>query len=131
MTGTPRITTAAGLAATLLLATGPVSGQVASPYPEFPGLQQGRSVWMGTCRECHANPMSDAPQVKNGAAWDKRLAKGKAALYASATKGLVTANSEMPPRGGNSSLSDADVRTAVDYMITLVNAARNSKGNPK
>ncbi len=125
-----RIATAAGWAA-LLLAAGPVAGQDTSPYPEFADQQHGRKVWMGTCRDCHANPMSDAPQVKNAAAWEKRIAKGRDALYVSATRGLVTAKTEMPPRGGNPNLSDADVRAAVDYMVTLVNTIGNPKGNPK
>lgn len=92
-------------------------------FPEFdaPVLKAGRGVWMGTCRECHANSLSDAPQVKDKAAWEKRIAKGKAALYESALKGRVSPEAEMPPRGGNPKLTDAEVRAAVDYMIAVVN----------
>lgn len=91
-------------------------------FPEFsePSLKAGRTVWLGTCRECHANPLSDAPQVKDKAQWQKRAAKGRPALYASALKGLVTPATEMPPRGGNAKLTDGEVRAAVDYMLAIV-----------
>jgi len=96
----------------------------AGEFPAFPdpALKQGRGVWLATCRDCHANAMSDAPQVKSMTAWQKRLAKGKPALYASALRGVSTPSTEMPPRGGNASLTDAQVKAAVDYMVALVNA---------
>ena len=33
-----------------------------SRYPEFgePRLVQGRTVWLGTCQDCHGNPLADA-----------------------------------------------------------------------
>lgn len=90
-------------------------------FPDFPdaGLKAGKAVWMDTCRDCHANPLSDAPQVKDTAQWKKRAAKGRPALYASALKGLVTPNTEMPPRGGHDKLTDEEVRRAVDYMLAI------------
>ena len=95
----------------------------AAPYPEFDAepLRSGRAVWMGTCRDCHANPDADAPQGTDRKAWAPRIAKGNPALYASALGGLQgPSGTQMPPRGGNRSLTDADVRAAVDYMTTLV-----------
>lgn len=95
--------------------------QSTAAFPEFPDriLKQGRTVWLGTCRECHSNTLADAPQVKDKAQWAKRAAKGKPALYASALKGVTTANTEMPPRGGNTKLTDDEVRAAVDYMLAI------------
>src|SRR5687768_3782265 len=95
----------------------------AADFPEFPDadLKQGRAVWLGTCQACHANPMGDAPQVKDKAAWTARVAKGREALYRSALGGFTgPSGTEMPPRGGNASLGDTDVRRAVDYMLKLV-----------
>lgn len=90
-------------------------------FPDFPdaNLKAGKAVWVDTCRDCHANPLSDAPQVKDTAQWKKRAAKGRPALYASALKGLVTPNTEMPPRGGKVRLTDEEVRRAVDYMLAI------------
>jgi cytochrome c5 len=95
-----------------------------SPWPEFdaPQLKLGRQVWIGTCRDCHANPMSDAPQVKDKSAWAPRLSKSRATLYQSALNGFAGPNgTEMPARGGDASLTDDQVKAAVDYMVTLVN----------
>jgi cytochrome c5 len=113
---------AAALYACLAAITVDAHGQAAGAFPEFGDarLKSGRTVWMGTCRECHANPLSDAPQVKDKGQWEKRRAKGPVALYESALKGRVSAKTEMPPRGGNPKLTDEDVRAAVDYMLAIV-----------
>lgn len=93
---------------------------LAQKFPAFdtPELKRGRDVWMGTCEGCHGNPDSDAPQMLDRAAWKPRLAKGLPALYQSALGGFKS-TSEMPPKGGNPSLSEADVRLAVDYMTKV------------
>ena len=108
-----------------LVVSGALCG--ADSLPEFTQshLEAGRAVWMSTCRDCHANPVSDAPQVKDTIDWEKRLAKGIETLYASALTGVVTPNTEMPPRGGNAKLSDSEVRTAVDYMIAISTGIRS------
>lgn len=91
------------------------------PDYEDAHLKAGREVWLGTCRECHGNPMSDAPQAKDRSAWTTRLAKGSEVLYEHALKGFEgPSGTEMPARGGNASLSDAEVRAAVDYMLKIV-----------
>ena len=78
----------------------------------------GEEIWKGTCQACHAEPMSGAPLITDKAGWAPRIAKGKEALYRSALKGFVgPKGTEMPARGGNASLTDAQVKAAVDYMI--------------
>jgi cytochrome c5 len=99
----------------------------AAGYPEFdePTLKLGRQVWLGTCEACHANSMSEAPQVKKPAAWAPRLAKGREVLNAHALNGFTgKSGEEMPPRGGNPNLSDAEVMAALDYMLKLVTSAK-------
>lgn len=94
-------------------------GALAQAFPEFADarLTAGREVWLGTCQVCHAEPASGAPLLGDRKAWAPRLAKGKPALYRSALGGLVgPRGGEMPARGGNASLSDEQIRTAVDYM---------------
>ncbi|MBU0601378.1 MAG: c-type cytochrome [Gammaproteobacteria bacterium] len=91
-------------------------------WPEFDDahLQAGREVWLGTCRECHANSLSDAPQAKDRDAWRPRAAKGREALYRHALDGFEgPSGTEMPARGGNASLTDAEVKSAVDYMLKV------------
>ncbi|MGP1609507.1 MAG: c-type cytochrome, partial [Burkholderiales bacterium] len=77
---------------------------------------KGKSVYDSTCVACHAAGVAGAPKAGDKAAWAPRLKTGKDTLYAAALKGMGA----MPPKGGNASLSDADVKAAVDYLIGLV-----------
>jgi cytochrome c5 len=54
-----------------------------------------------------------APKTGDKTAWQPRMAQGKATLYQHAIGGIRT----MPAKGGNASLSDADVKAAVDYLL--------------
>ena len=57
-----------------------------------------------------------APKLGDKADWQPRLAQGKDTLYKHAIGGFTGAKGMMPPKGGNASLSDAQVHAAVDYM---------------
>jgi len=37
----------------------------AAGFPQFDAepLKRGRAVWIGTCKDCHANADADAPQA--------------------------------------------------------------------
>lgn len=72
----------------------------------------GKSVYDTTCAACHASGAAGAPKFGDKAAWAPRL-QDLGALKASAIKGKGV----MPAKGGNSSLSEADVAAAVDYMV--------------
>ena len=71
------------------------------------------SVWIRTARP--SNEKGDtgaagAPKKGDKAAWGGR--GNIAALVASAVKG----KGGMPPKGGNPSLTDADLKAAIEYM---------------
>ncbi len=76
---------------------------------------KGKSVYASACTVCHAAGVAGAPKTGDKTAWAPRLKTGTAALYTTAIKG----KGAMPPKGGNLSLSDADVKAAVDYMVGL------------
>jgi len=76
---------------------------------------KGKSVYASACTVCHGAGIAGAPKTGDKAAWAPRLKTGTAALYTTALKG----KGAMPPKGGNLSLSDADVKAAVDYMVGL------------
>ena len=76
---------------------------------------KGKTVYEGTCVACHGTGAAGAPKAGDKAAWTPRLKTGMDALYASALKG----KNAMPPKGGNMSLSDADIKAAVDYLTGL------------
>jgi cytochrome c5 len=61
---------------------------------------------------CHAAGLAGAPKTGDAGAWKPRLAKGKDTMYEHALKGF----NAMPAKGGNASLSDAQVKAAVDYL---------------
>ena len=86
------------------------------------GLDRGRGVWMGTCRNCHWLGVAGAPAVTNAAAWAPRIGKGQDALYQSALNGIKGDDGafRMPPKGGNPRLSSEQVMRAVDYMVASV-----------
>jgi len=74
----------------------------------------GKAVFEKTCFPCH-NLMS--PKLKGEMAnWQPRLKQGNDALAASVIKG----KGAMPPKGGNASLADADIKAAVEYLVTQI-----------
>jgi cytochrome c5 len=73
----------------------------------------GKAIFDQVCTTCHATGVAGAPKLGDKAAWAPRLKDGKNGLYNVALHG----KGAMPPKGGNPSLSDADVKAAVDYMI--------------
>jgi len=76
----------------------------------------GKQVYGSTCDVCHGTGVANAPKFGDKGAWAPRLAHGVKELYNTALKG----KGPMPPKGGNLTLSDADVQAAVDYMVGAV-----------
>ena len=66
---------------------------------------------------CHAAGVAGAPKFGDKALWAPRIAQGIDKLYANSIKGFQGKTGMMPPKGGNMSLSDADMKAAVDYMV--------------
>ncbi len=76
----------------------------------------GETIVTQTCAMCHAIGVMGSPKLGSANDWAPRIEKGIYVLYESALNGL----NMMPARGGNASLSDNDLRNAVDYMVSLV-----------
>ena len=72
-----------------------------------------------TCALCHASGAAGAPKPGNKDEWGPRIAQGNDTLYKHALEGFTGAKGAMPARGGNASLSDDDVKAAVNYMVAL------------
>jgi cytochrome c5 len=72
----------------------------------------GKAIYTQACFACHGTGAAGAPKFGDAAAWQPRIAQGKDTLYTHALGGFKG----MPPKGGNMSLADADVKAAVDYM---------------
>ena len=67
----------------------------------------------GVCSGCHIAGVANAPKFSDAAAWQERADKGLAALTQSVINGIGV----MPARGG-SDLSDEEIPTAVQYMLS-------------
>jgi cytochrome c5 len=103
-------------AATAAATPGPAAG-AQPPAPaatRAPGTvsRSGEEVYQQSCAMCHAAGLAGAPKTGDKAAWQPRLSQGKPALYEHAIKGFRA----MPAKGGNASLSDAEVKAAVDHL---------------
>ncbi|HEX9395794.1 MAG TPA: c-type cytochrome [Burkholderiales bacterium] len=96
---------------------GPVmSGAPAAPAKTAvakAGPADGKSIYNSVCMACHASGVANAPKLGDKAAWAPRIKTGAAALLQSVTKG----KGAMPPRAGTS-LSEAELRAAIDFMTS-------------
>ncbi len=75
------------------------------------GAASGKEVYSKACAVCHT---AIPPKLGDKSAWASRIATGTDALVAAVIKG----KGAMPPKAGNSSLSDADIKAAVEYMVS-------------
>jgi cytochrome c5 len=76
---------------------------------------KGDETYKKSCGVCHDQGIAGAPKLGDKAAWAPRIKQGKDALYNSGIKGKP--GTGMVAKGGNASLSDADVKAAVDFMV--------------
>jgi cytochrome c5 len=89
--------------------TKPAAAGASAPAAKADGAQ----VYQTVCSVCHAAGLLSAPKYGDQAAWKPRIAQGIATLHEHALKGIRS----MPPKGGSTTLSDAEVNAAVDYMV--------------
>ncbi|RTR04515.1 cytochrome c5 family protein [Halomonas nitroreducens] len=76
----------------------------------------GEGVYNSVCMACHDTGAAGAPKKGDAEAWASRLEKGTETLYDHAINGF----NAMPAKGGNPSLSDAEVKAAVDHLVGSV-----------
>jgi cytochrome c5 len=103
---------ATAAAPTAIAAAPAPAGKPAAPAAG--GGANGKAVFDANCIACHGTGVAGAPKIGDKAAWAPRMKQGVDALHQAAQKG----KGAMPPKGGNTSLSDADVNAAVDYMVS-------------
>lgn len=100
-------------------ASAPAPTPVAAAAPAAPAAPEnvlGKSIYGKTCAMCHAAGVAGAPKPRDKADWAPRVAQGKETLYKHAIEGFTGAKGMMPARGGGSSLTDEEVKAAVDFM---------------
>jgi cytochrome c5 len=92
----------------------------AAPAPAAPAAAapvaavDGEKVYKGICFSCHDVGVAGSPKLGDKAAWAPRIATGNDTLYGTAING----KNAMPAKGGNPALSDAEIKAAVDFMVS-------------
>ena len=76
------------------------------------GGADGKKVYEASCQACHGGAVPGIPHVGKKEDWAPRIKQGKDTLHKHALEGF----NAMPAKGGNGSLSDNEVKAAVDYM---------------
>ena len=77
----------------------------------------GKATYEKACVACHGTGVAGAPKIGDKAAWAPRIAQGNEMLYTHAIKGYQGKKGFMPAKGGNASLTDAEVKASVDHML--------------
>ncbi len=105
-------TGAAAQAAAHAAAMAKAASQVA-----YGGTTDGKVIFDNLCTACHTNGVGNAPTLDHSH-WDKRIAQGKDTLYKHAIEGFTGPDGGiMPPKGGNPSLTEEQVKATVDWMV--------------
>lgn len=101
-------------------AAAPAVPEAAAPAPAaetaVAGID-GKKIFGSVCSLCHAAGVAGAPKPGDKADWGPRIAQGTDVLYKHAIEGFTGAKGMMPARGGSATLSDDEVKAAVDYMV--------------
>lgn len=97
-------------------AAGATASSTASQSSEV--AVNGSKVWHHTCAACHETGVAGAPKIGDTKAWAPILKSTSThELEQRAIHGYHGKRGVMPAKGGNSSLSDAQVIAAAKYMI--------------
>jgi c(7)-type cytochrome triheme protein len=94
------------IAAALMLTLGSAQPQTTPP---------GKATYDSACAACHGAGVLGAPKPGDKAAWGARNKSGIEGLVKSAIAGTPKG---MPPRGGRTDLTEAQLRAAIEYMLT-------------
>lgn len=80
----------------------------------------GQKIVQTVCASCHLPGLAGAPKIGDKTAWTPRVEKGMDTLVDHAMNGFEgSSGNMMPPRGGEKSLSDEEIKNAVLYLIEI------------
>jgi cytochrome c5 len=98
-------------------AAAPAKQEAAAPAQQAAATPQkadGKAVYDKVCFACHKTSVANSPKLGDQAAWAPRIKTGMDSLVQSVIKG----KGAMPPKAGNPALNDAEIRAAVDFMVS-------------
>lgn len=94
--------------------TAPVAAAPETTLVAAAGGADGKAVYNKICVMCHSTGVSGAPKLGDKTAWAPRIAQGMDTLVKSAISGKKL----MPAKGGSPTLTDEQIRAAVEYMVS-------------
>lgn len=102
-------------------------GQLAALDANAPRVEKaGKEVYDAVCASCHSSGALGAPKFDSRGDWAGRLSQGYDTLVKHAIDGLR----QMPPRGGDDSLSDLEMARAVAYLANSAGASFKEPAAP-
>lgn len=109
----------------------PLAAVMSSSVVAKEDIGAGKTVYDKACFACHKSGVMGAPKLGSKEDWAPRVAQGKSVVLDHALNGVKS----MPARGGNPTLSDADIGNAVAYMVkeaglTFASAATVKSAEP-
>lgn len=98
-------------------APSPARAAAPPPAPAADGadapLPSGKHIVDSVCISCHGSGVLGAPKIGDHRQWVPRVGQGFDVLLKHTAEGFRS----MPARGGDPSLSDADLKRALAYML--------------
>ena len=73
----------------------------------------GKTIYENTCAGCHDSGIAGAPKFGDKADWAHVRKESLKTVFEHALKGF----NAMPPKGGDMSLKDKDIKSTVEYML--------------
>jgi cytochrome c5 len=89
-------------------------------------LAEGKKLYESKCARCHDIGMSGAPKLGDKKDWSDRIVDGEDVMLRKAIAGIEGKSGMMPPKGGNYSLSDEDVKIAILYMVSTIDTSEEN-----
>jgi cytochrome c5 len=100
----------------------PLADRAPEPTRAEKRAWDGAKVYDEVCDKCHKMGVDQAPILGDTEAWAPRIDKGEEILYRHVLDGF----NEMPPRGDCEFCTDAQLRSAMRYM--LANSRQDAAG---
>lgn len=95
------------------------AAKVAASQVAYGGTTDGKTIYGQLCHSCHDAGVTGAPKLGNKGDWAPRIAEGIATLVSHAINGYKGPDgNQMPAKGGNPALTDAQVEATVKWMVS-------------
>jgi len=85
----------------------------------------GKEIYDGLCMACHTTGVTGSPKFDEKERWVVIAAQGMSVIQGHAIKGFQGEKGVMPPKGGNTALSDDDIKNAIKYMLNQAGVTAN------